>query len=415
MNSSRVMWCLVVLALSGHVSAENWPGWRGPRGDGSSLDKNVPTQWSGSQNIAWKVPIPGIGHASPVIWDDRVFIVTCLPEADQRRLICLDRKTGQTLWMKVVLTSPPEKKHNLNSFASSTPVTDGKQVYVSFLDKADMFIAAYDFEGHQTWAVRPGAFSSVHGYCANPILYKNTVIINGDHDGDAYIVALDKETGATRWKSERENKTRSYCTPIIRDIEGRTQMILAGSLCVASYNPDDGSRHWIIDGPTEQYVASLVYDGTLIYLTCGFPQEHLMGIRPTGQGNVTDTHVVWHHRTKNAAYVPSPIVANGYYIVADDFGYVTCYEARSGQLQWREKLARHYSASILEANGLIYLIADQGVDRKDHGVTTIVKPGPKLDIVTRNILGEPVYASPAVYHGQLFLRGKEHLYCIGIQ
>ena len=325
----------------------------------------------------------GSSCASPIIWDDRIFIVTGLPEKNQRCLICLDRKTGQTLWTKTVLTSPLERKHNLNSFASSTPVTDGKLVYVSFLDEKDMFIAAYDFQGNQEWAVRPGPFSSVHGYCASPILYKNTVIINGDHDGDAYIVALNKDTGTIRWKTVRENRTRSYCTPIIRDIDGRTQMILSGSLCVASYDPNDGSRHWIIDGPTEQYVASIVYDGELIYLTCGFPQEHLLAIRPTGTGNVTDTHVVWHHRTKDAAYVPSPIVVNGYYIVADDFGTVTCYKARSGELQWREKLARHYSASILEANGQVYLFADQGIDRNEQGVTTIIKPGPKLDIVTK--------------------------------
>ena len=405
----------MVLSLSCAVSAENWPGWRGPRGDGTSLDRNLPTAWSETQNVAWKVPIPGIGHASPVVWGDRIFMVTCLPDADQRTLICLDRSTGQTLWTRVVLTSPLEKKHNLNSFASSTPVTDGRHVFVSFLDKSHMFIAAYDFAGRQVWAVRPGVFSSVHGYCASPILYKNTVIINGDHDGDAYLVALDKDSGTTRWKSRRENNTRSYCTPLIRDIKGRTQMLLAGSLCVASYNPDDGSRYWIIDGPTEQYVASLVYDGELIYLTCGFPQEHLMGIRPDGQGNVTDTHVVWHHRTKNAAYVPSPMVVNGYYIVADDFGYVTCYKARSGTLLWREKLARHYSASILEASGLVYLFADQGLDRNDQGVTTIVKPGPRLDVIRRNRLDDPMHASPAVYGGQLFLRGEEHLYCIGTQ
>jgi outer membrane protein assembly factor BamB len=363
--------------------------------------------------VAWKQAIPGIGHASPIVWEDRVFVVTCLPDKEQRCLICLDRRTGQTLWQKLVLTSPLEKKHALNSAASSTPVTDGKHVYVSFLDRKAMFMAAYDFQGHQVWAVRPGPFSSVHGYCASPILYRDTVIVNGDHDGDAYIVALDRETGTTRWKTMRENKTRSYCTPIIREIDGRTQMLLSGSLCVASYNPNDGSRLWIIDGPTEQYVASLVYDGELIYLTCGFPQEHLMGIRPTGRGNVTDTHVVWHHKTRDAAYVPSPIVVNGYFIVVDDFGTVTCYRARSGELLWREKLARHYSASILEANGLVYLCADQGLDRADQGVTTVIRPGPTLDIISTNLLGEPVVASPAVSNGQLYLRGETHLYCIG--
>ena len=363
----RPLACLAILALSGGVSAENWPGWRGPRGDGSSLDGNVPTKWSGSENLAWKVPIPGIGHASPIIWENRIFLVTCLPEEGQRCLICLDRRTGRTLWTRVVLTSPLERKHRLNSHASSTPVTDGQRVFVSFLDQEDMFIAAYDFRGNRTWAVRPGPFSSVHGYCSSPILYKDTVIINGDHDGDAYIVALDKDSGATRWKTSRENKTRSYCTAIIRQMDGRTQMVLSGSLCVASYDPEDGSRHWIVDGPTEQYVASLVYDGELVYLTCGYPEEHLMGIRPSGKGNVTETHVVWHHRTRDAAYVPSPIVVNGYFVVADDFGTVTCYEARSGKLQWREKLARHYSASALEANGLVYLFADQGTDRNDQG------------------------------------------------
>ena len=138
-----------------------------------------------------------------------------------------------------------------------------------------------------------------------------------------------------------------------------------------------------------------------------------MGIRPNGEGNVTDTHVVWHHRTKDAAYVPSPTVVKGYYIVADDFGTVTCYEAKSGQLQWRKKLARHYSASTLAANDLVYLFADQGLNPKEKGVTTIIKPGPKLDIVAENTLGEPVYASPAVYEGQLFLRAERHLYCIG--
>jgi outer membrane protein assembly factor BamB len=409
----QILVLLTVLVLPCGLRAENWPGWRGPRGDGSSLDNNVPTQWSESENVSWKVAIPGIGHASPIIWGDRIFIVTCLPEEEQRCLICLDRKTGKTLWTKVVLRSPLEKKHKLNSHASSTPVTDGKLVYVSFLDGTDMFIAAYDFQGRQKWAVKPGVFSSVHGYCASPILYKDTVIVNGDHDGDAYLVALEKDSGKTRWKTMRENKTRSYCTPIIREIDGLTQMMLSGSKCVASYNPDDGSRLWIIDGPTEQYVASLVYDGELVYLTCGFPERHLMGIRPTGTGNVTDTHVAWHHKTNDASYVPSPAVVNGYYIVMCDKGMVSCYKARSGELQWQEKLAFHYSASTLEANGLVYLCADNDLDRSDTCITHVIKPGPKLDIVATNVLDEPIYASPAVYNGQLFLRGDKHLYCIG--
>ena len=249
------------------ANAEEWPGWRGPRGDGTSLEQNVPQKWDGKtgENIAWKVPIPGRSHSSPIVWEDRVFLVTCLEEKEERALICLDRKTGKTLWQQTVLKTPLEKIHKLNSFASGTPVTDGKRVYVTFLEPdfgsknkrtpGNMVVACYDMQGQRQWLVRPGRFASVHGYCTSPIIYKDKVIVNGDHDGDSYIAALDAATGKTVWQTKRKHKTRSYCTPIIREIGGRTQMILAGSKCVASYDPNDGSQHWVIDGPTEQFVA----------------------------------------------------------------------------------------------------------------------------------------------------------------
>lgn len=414
--SRRMHWMLTVPILfvaAGPAAAEHWPGWRGPRGDGTSDETNVPTRWSAGDNVKWKVEVPGVGHASPIVWGERIFLVACLTDTHERVLICLDRRTGQTLWRKTVLTSKLEHKHRLNSWASSTPVTDGKRVFVSFLDEGKMFVAAYDFDGNQLWAVRPGAFSSVHGYCSSPVLYKDSVIINGDHDGDSYLLALNQANGKVKWKTPRANRTRSYCTPIIRQIDGRTQMILSGDKSVASYDPDDGSPHWIIDGPTEQFVASVVYNGELLFMTCGFPQEHVMAIKPGGKGNVTRSHVAWHHETKDAAYVPSPIAAGRYFLVADDFGTCTCYDAATGETLWREKLARHFSASLASANGLVYFTADQGLDRGEQGVTYIVRPGPTLDIIARNVLGEPVYASPAISEGCIYLRGDKHLFCIG--
>ena len=453
MPRSTIRLCgVAVCFLASLASAEDWPTWRGPRGDGSSLEKGVPTKWSAQENIAWQTQLPGLGHASPIVHGDHIFTVTCITEGDEagaRKLLCLDRKTGKLLWAKTVLVSPLEHKHKLNSFASSTPATDGKLVYVSFLDLAgeeastdpkaaadagankaknagsivntitrkgnegSMFIAAYDYEGNRKWAVRPGVFSSVHGYCSSPVLYKDFVIINGDHDGPAYLVALDKHTGKQIWKTPRENKTRSYCTPIIRDIGGRTQLLLSGSKCVASFNPDTGERIWILDGPTEQYVASLVYNGELLFLTCGFPEEHVMGIRPDGSGNVTKSHVAWHHKTKDAAYVPSPIAAGDYFICPDDFGTVTCYVAKTGEMAWREKIARHFSASTLLIDGLVHITADEGLERSDKGVTFVIKPGPKLDVVAKNVLPEPVYASSAVSQGQIFIRGEKTLWCVG--
>ncbi|MEA3224584.1 MAG: PQQ-binding-like beta-propeller repeat protein [Planctomycetota bacterium] len=402
---ARLCLCIMLITVvSGAAFGENWPAWRGPRGDGTSLEKNVPVKWSAIQNIVWKVPIPGKGHASPIVWGDRIFVVTAVEDQDQRVLLCLDRTNGKVIWRRVVLETPFEKLHALNSRASSTPATDGEKVYVSFLDRDKMFVAAYDFDGNEVWSVRPGVFSSRHGYCSSPVLWKDKVLVNGDHDGPAYLTALERDTGKTIWKTPRPNKTRSYCAPIVRHIDGRNQMILAGNLCVASYDPDTGKQHWIIDGPTEQYVASLVYNGDLLFLTCGFPDHFLQAIRPDGHGNVTRTHIAW-QKDKDCSYVPSPIAIGPYFLVVSDTGVATCYEARSGKSQWRERLGPHFSASLVTANGLAYFLSDKGV-------MTIVKPGPKFEVVARSDIGEQMRASPAISEEQMFLRGTKNLYCI---
>lgn len=396
-----------MLALTTDIHAEDWPGWRGPRGDGTSEETNVPVVWSDSQNVAWKTQVPGKGHASPIVWNDRVFVVSCDEDKQERILLAFDRVSGKQLWQEVVLRSPLEDKHQLNSFASSTPATDGKLVYVTFLDRSQMVVAAYDFRGKQRWLVRPGGFSSKHGYCSCPVLFEDKVIVNGDHDGDAYLVALDRTTGKTLWKVDRENKTRSYSTPLVRQIEGRTQMVLSGSKCVASYDPHDGSRHWIIDGPTEQFVASVVFNGKLFFLTAGFPEYHLLAVRPDGSGNVTDTHIAW-RTTKGAGYVPSPIVVGDYFLVVTDGGVASCFLAATGERQWMQRIGTHYSSSLVTAGGLVYFTSDEGN-------TKVVRPGPTLDIVAENKLGEYCYASPAISHGQILFRGEQHLIAIGGQ
>ncbi len=397
--------------------AENWPGWRGPRGDGTSLETGLPIRWNGQtgEHIVWKTEIPGTGHSSPIVWGQRVFAVTCLDDQSERALLCLDRAAGKILWQQPVLAAPLEKKHTLNSFASGTPATDGKLVYVTFLapdfagqkerTPGDMVVAAYDFDGQQQWLVKPGRFASTHGYCSSPVLFEDKVIVNGDHDGDGYIVALARTDGRELWRIARPNNTRSYCTPIIRDLAGRTQMLLSGSKCVASYDPRTGQQHWLMDGPTEQFVASLVDDGSLVYLTAGFPERHVLAIRPDGSGHIGDGNIVWRTR-KNCSYVPSPIVCNGYLLVAADDGIATCYQAASGELQWTARLGKHYSASLVAAGALVYFLADDGIMK-------VVRPGKQLDVVAENPLGEYCYASPAISQGQLFVRGEKHLFCIG--
>ncbi len=426
MRSFLIPICLVAGGLLhvGTVNAENWPGWRGPRGDGTSLETGVPVTWNGQtgENVTWKTPLPGRGYASPIVWENRIFLVTCLEDKHERVLLCVDRSDGRILWQKTVLTAPLERKHNLNSYASSTPATDGELVYVTFLEAdygrdeapptpyktatpGNMVVAAYDFDGNQKWLVRPGRFSSIHGYCSSPILFEDKVIVNGDHDGESYLVALDRATGKTIWKKPRPNGVRSYCVPIIREIDGRTQMILSGSLCVTSYDPHDASLHWKIRGPTEQFVASLVYNGKLLFLTAGYPEYHILAIRPDGDGDVTDTHIVW-RTTKGCAYVPSPIVEGEYFLVVSDKGIASCFVAETGERVWMERMGPHFSTSLISAEGLVYFLCDDGT-------MTVVRPNREFDVVAKNELGEETFASPAVSQGQIFIRGVDHLFCVG--
>jgi len=395
---------VLAAALSPVLHAENWPAWRGPRGDGTSIEKSIPVKWSATENVVWKVPLPGKGHASPIVWAERIFIVTAIEDEEQRVLMSLDRETGKTLWQRTVLISPLEKINKLNSRASSTPATDGEKIYVSFLDRDKMFVAAYNFEGDMLWEVRPGPFASMHGYCSSPVLWNDKVIVNGDHDGPAYVLALDRQTGRTVWETPRPNNTRSYCAPIIRSIAGRNQMVLSGSKCVASYDPDTGAQHWIIDGPTEQYVASLVYNGELLFMTCGFPDRYIQLIRPDGRGNVTKTHVVF-QTDQDCSYVPSPIAAGPYFLVVSDTGVATCFDGKTGRTYWRQRLDGRHSASLVSADGLVYFTSDKGE-------TAVVKPGPEFNLVATNRLDENTDASPAISNGRIFIRTWNHLYCI---
>jgi outer membrane protein assembly factor BamB len=426
---SRIWWSPILLVLVASLSlsaqAEDWPYWRGPRGDGTSLESAAPVEWDAVKgtNLKWKVPLLGSGHASPIIQGDRIFLAACLDDQKQRVLQCLDRSTGKTLWQQTVFTGPLETKHALNSFASSTPATDSKLVYVSFLEvdgstipapnvgtavrpitPGKMVVAAYDYEGNQKWLVRPGDFISAHGYCSSPVVFEDLVIVNGDHDGKSYLVALKRDTGEEAWRVARAHGIRSYCTPLIRTIDGREQLILSGSKHILSLNPRDGSQHWKIEGPTEQFVASMVYDGKLLFMAAGFPTSHVMGIRPDGQGDVTDTHVAW-HATNAKCYVPSPLVVGDYLLVLDDRGTANCFVAATGDRLWQERLGNHFSNSPITANGLAYLVADDGT-------TKVIRPGPKLDVVSQNPLGERCYSSPAMAHGCLFIRGEKHLFCI---
>lgn len=384
---------------------ENWPAWRGASGDGLSREPNLPRRWGPSESVLWKISLPGRGHSSPIIWEDSVFITSCIEEEQCRVLFRIDRRTGAVVWQRTTLVAPLEDIHSLNSFASSTAATDGRRVFVTFLDRTQMFVAAYDFDGNELWQQRPGEFHSKHGFCTSPVLYKDRLIVNGDHDGDAYIAMLRQADGKVVWKIPRENKTRSYCTPIIVSIDGRDQMMLNGSYCTAGYDVETGKRVWICDGPSEQMVATLVHGHGLVFSLGGYPERHLLAIRKGGSGDVTKSHVVW--RTHKAIpYVPSPLLYGDWLHVASDEGFYTCFEPTTGVVKSNHRAAKHISSSLVGGDDHVYIT-------DDTGATLVIRNGPGFDVVSRNAIGEECYSTPAISGGSIFIRGVRHLFRIG--
>jgi outer membrane protein assembly factor BamB len=388
------------------LQAQNWPGWRGPNGDGTSIETNLPVKWDSKTNVLWKSPVPGVGYSSPIVWKDKLFITTALTDSREKVLLCYNCKNGELLWQKTVLITTLEKKHENNSYASGTPVTDGTMIYLSFLDGKDVVVVAFDFKGKQIWLKRPGTFSSPHGYSCSPVLYKDKVIINGDSQGDSFVAALSKADGRIIWRISHDKPAHSFSTPIFRQMAGKMQMIFCGNKEIASYNPDDGTKYWFVSGPSEDFCSSPVYNkkSGLVLVSSAWPVRILVGIKPDGEGDVTKSHMVWQSR-KGAYYVPSPVCTDDYLFSTMTDGLVHCIEAATGNVLWVENMGMQYSSPVL-ANGLVYM-------PNDEGVITVIKPGPKFEYVAKNSIGEKMFASPAISNGKIYLRGYQHLFCIG--
>jgi outer membrane protein assembly factor BamB len=396
----------VTLAVNVTAQAEPWPGWRGPRGDGTCLESNVPTNWNPAGAV-WKTAIPGQGHASAIVWGDRVCTATARPETRERILLCLDRASGKILWQQTVVEGPLEKLNKENSHASGTPATDGERVYVAFRVGDDLVVAAHDLAtGKQLWLVRPGTHTGEWGFSNEVVLFQDKVILDGDGKGDSFLVALSRDDGKVLWRVPRTHKGISYSAPLIRQMAGRRQLVQCGDRCVTSFDPASGKQLWTVDGPSEEFVATPVYSekAGLVFISSSWPKRVLLAIRPDGSGDVTATHVVWRD-DKGAPYVPSLIVAGDFLLSVNAGGTAFCYEAATGKVFWQEKLGRHHASPVL-VNGLVYFI-------NDNGQVNVVKPGPTFERVAQYELGESCYASPAISDGQVFLRGFQHLFCLG--
>jgi outer membrane protein assembly factor BamB len=428
---------LIVFSLTTAGFAANWPQWRGPDGSGISNEKNLPATWTPTTNIKWKAAIPGRGHSSPIVWGNRVFVTTAVegevvagakavkhmagdkeflhPDsigADHKhtfKVIALNRDSGKILWEATAWEGTPyDNRHRKSSYAASTPATDGKMVYAFFGTEG---LYAYDYNGKLAWKAQLGKLGTVGmGTGTSPILYENVVIVQCDEDnGEAsFIVALDKKTGKEVWRTPRKIQV-SWSTPLLVKTSTRSELITSGTETVVSYDPATGKELWHHKGVESNAIPSPVANSDMVFLVAGFPAKIAMAIKLGGSGDLTGTpNVPWKY-AKGTAYVPSPILYGDYLYLTTDRGILTCIDAKTGEVKYeggRIPIPATFTASPVAFEGKILMTSEDGD-------TFIVKAGPKHEILATNSVGEPVYASPAIADGRIFIRGEKNLYCIG--
>ena len=384
---------------------DDWPWWRGPTLDGvASPSQTPPIKWSEKENVIWKADVPGRGHGSPCIWGERIFLASADEEAEIQSLLCYDRNSGRKLWQVEIHRGGFMHRHGKNSHASATPACDGQLVFIAFMVKDAIWLTAVDFEGEIAWQTESGTFTSKHGYGASPLLYKSLVIVVGDNGRTGFLAAVHRQTGKVAWRIRRENRA-SFASPIVAHVAGRDQLLITGPNRVTSYDPNSGKRIWYCDGPTTVAAATIVADDELVFATAGYPRKVFMAIRADGSGDVTDTHVVWKNK-KGAAYAPSPLLSDGLLYVLNDGGRLTCVEADSGEIIYKEQLDGGFSSSPVLVGQEIYAV-------NEDGVTYVFQAGRKFKLLATNDLADGGFATPAICAGRIYLRTLHHLYCIG--
>jgi outer membrane protein assembly factor BamB len=399
----------IALAVwSPRCPAENWPRWRGPNGNAVSDEAPLPVQWTTTRNVRWKATVPGEGFSSPLVWDDRVFLTSALDHGGRRLVHCLDRATGKILWTRELPDKNPERTSAMTGHAASTPVTDGRRV-VAFFGNAGAI--CYDRDGGRLWLHDLGEFDTELGLAGSPVLVRDRVILVCDHDGDrftsfdSFLVALDLQTGKECWRAERLGLGRSWSTPVLVPGPGdRQELVVSGQEQVRGYDPETGKELWRAGGLTAWVAPSPVFGHGLVFAASG-KSGPLLAVRPGGSGDVTKTRLAWQHAGAGP-YVCSPVLYGDYLYVHDERGALACYDARTGERQYRERLDGKFTASAVAGDGKLYLT-------NEDGTTFVVRAGPKFAVLATNNLNEYTLASPAVSGKELFLRTEHHLYCIG--
>ena len=417
-------------------AAGDWPYWRGPAADGMAVG-DAPLKWTDTQNVKWKTEIPGRGHSSPVIWGDRVFLTTAVkigvadepakppqPDAKPNPLIspgpqvehqfdvlCLDRKTGKILWQRTATRAVPHEGYHgtYGSFASNSPVTDGKYLY-AFFGSRGMY--CYDLEGNLIWKKDFGVQMKMRmsfGEGMGPVISGNRLFLVFDYEGDSFMVALDKTTGKEIWRVNREEKS-NWAAPLVVEYGGKKQVVVSAVNKVRSYDFESGKLIWECGGLGSNTIPHPVRQDDLVFVMSGHRDPKLMAIRLGREGDLTGTDAVVWSQTRGNSYTPSPVLHDNKLYVLTDNGMVSCYNARTGEPYYHQvRLPKSYSfkSSPVGANGRLYL-ASENED------VLVLRMGEKLEVLATNTMPDQMFiATPAIYGGEIFLRSQNLLYCIG--
>ena len=390
----------------------DWPWWRGPSRNGfAASTATPPTKWSNTQNVVWKTPVPGRGHSSPIVVGDKVFLETADEAKKVQSVVAFDRKTGKQLWKTDVNTGVlARKNHDKNTEASPTLACDGERLYACFFNHESIQATALDLNGKKVWQEKVGPFNPrmfEYGYAPSPTLYRDTVIISAEYDGDSAITALNAKSGKQVWRTKRQGSI-TFSTPVVAHVAGKDQLLISGAIQVASYDPANGNELWKTPGTAVATCGTMVWDGDIVFASGGYPQSETLAVKADGSGTV-----LWRNNQK--CYEQSMLAHDGFLYALTGKGILYCWRGSDGKEMWMERLKGPVSSSPVLAGGNIY-------QANEDGTCYVFKPNPeKFDPVAENQLGDEAFPSPAIVGNQIFIRtatGKgggrrEVLYCLG--
>ena len=407
---------LVTVLLIPVAYADNWPQWRGPNLNGVSNEKDLPLNWTTEENVAWKLPLPGWSGSTPVVWNDRLFLNVA--DGDDLYLWCVDRTKGALVWKR--LLGGGNVKMRKQNMSSPSPVTDGKNVYVM---TGTGVLKGFDFSGKELWSrdiqKDYGQFGLNWGYASSPLLFEDALYLQVLHgmktDDPSYVLRIDKKTGKTLWRVERpttaiRESPDSYTTPALLRNGKTLELVITGGDCVTGHDLATGKELWRANGlnpdnnPSYRIVASPVVFDDIIYAPTRV--KPLLALRAGGRGDITTSHLLW--STANGPDVPTPVSDGKYLYIVNDRGIIWCLDGKTGQEIYGPQRIKTgtYSSSPVLADGKIYVT-------NEDGLTTVIKAGPKFEVLAENALNDYCLSSPAISNGQIFMRTAQNLYCVG--